>query len=185
MDEAPGEAPETRASRTPLGEPMDQASILLRAEHPLEWHLRYWLNLNVVGTIRGEDILLLCLRVRMEHDKIPDAAFKAQLQAEWRAFQNENKESYLRLWMQRTVRGEEAQPYHRDLDTMLQDKGRKMRDYLLRIEVVTINLLRTGNLVLARRSFERLGLYYQRLLQEEAEDAATTNGLPNGVHNEE
>lgn len=170
---------------------MDEASILLRAEDPLAWHLRYWLDLCMVGTIRGGDILLLSLRIRMEHDKIADAAFKTRLQGAWRGFQSDNKESCLRLWMRRTVLSQEAQPYLRDLDTMLQDKGRKTRDYLRRIEALTIHLLRTGNLALARRSFERLGLYYQRLLQEDAEDAADAaagNGLSNGangVHNEE
>lgn len=54
---------------------MSPASILRRQQDPLKWLLEYWLDIAVIGIIRGEDMKLMVLRVDMEVDKMSDREF--------------------------------------------------------------------------------------------------------------
>lgn len=167
---------------TPLGGLMDRATALQLLEDPLLWYLQYWLNLNIIGIMRGEDELLLALRIEMEQDKYPEPLFRLQIQNNWYRFLQDNRLTCIRGWA--ALMGdlsEEANPYHRDLDRMLVDKGRKTRAHLRRMEMEMNNALRAADVERARLIFEVILGYYKRLQQEEAADAATRHGLQTAV----
>lgn len=168
----PDPLPTTRVSQTPLGEPIDQASALLLADDPLAWNLQYWLDIAIVAIIRGEDMMLTRVRTEMERDKIPDPALRTKFEDAWSQIQLDNRENCFRKWTQMTLESPEAKPYLRDIDRMLTDKSRKLRDYLTHIEKVMLKQLEAAKIDKARYLFERLGDIYQRLQREEAADTA-------------
>ncbi|MCJ1465668.1 hypothetical protein MMC07_004287 [Pseudocyphellaria aurata] len=61
----PEEAADTEqippVSRTPLGAPIKQAFALLLAKDIITWNLQYWLDLGLIGDLRGEDVMLMGL----------------------------------------------------------------------------------------------------------------------------
>ena len=58
---------------------MTHPSTLFLARSPLAWHLEYWLSLTVIGILRGEDPMLMFLRVEIEHVKMTDQEMKSRL----------------------------------------------------------------------------------------------------------
>lgn len=179
--QAPTENPEPPS--TPLGGLMDQVTALELIDDPLLWHLKYWLNLNIIGIMRGEDEILLGLRIEIEQDKCPEPLIRLQIQHSWYHYLQDHKEACIRGWMAMMgARGEEAQPYHCDLDRMLVDKGRKTRDHLLRMEVEMNKAIQAADVERTSLLFDIIFRYYRRLQQEEAVDAATNRLTPNGVN---
>lgn len=161
-------ASETPVHLTPLGGPMDEESAFLQAANPLAWNLQYWLNIAVVGsTWRDEDTILMAFRVEMEHDKIPDPAFKLQLKNAWSQYQKDNQDECMQKWQQTTPESwQEAQPYLYDLDIMLADKERKTRKYISRMADEVIRELKAGNSATATNNLEKIFRVRQRMQRE-------------------
>lgn len=157
---------------------MNHFSAFLRARNPLDWYRRYWLNIGVVGMLRGEDQDLLVLRIEIEHTKIPDPEFRTELRNSWRQYRLDNRDEIKRQWMERTLESEEALPYHRDIDRMLVNKGPKTRNYLRQMERLLIASLRDQNIGIARGFFNKLGLLHRKLREEERADAEAMARLP-------
>lgn len=65
--------------RTPLGEPIDDIDAKHLALNPIGWHMEYWLNLFYTGVFRGEDVMLMALRIEMEISKISEVDIAAKL----------------------------------------------------------------------------------------------------------
>lgn len=158
--------------RTPLGEPIDQVSAANLAKDPLLWHLTYWLDLCTVGNLRGEDEILLALRMEMEVDKMLDMELQSAIYDAWFRFFMDNSEESARNWIQRTLESDEAKPYLRDIDRMLVDKARKTRQHLGHLERHMLTSLQEGDAEKAKKFFEKLAPVYPKLLREEAADAA-------------
>lgn len=154
-------------TQTPLGSPMNNVSALLLAENPLAWHLQYWLNLGSVAVVRGEDAMLMALRIKMEHTKITDPALKNQLKHAWSQFQRDNQVECVRQWTLMTGDGNDAQPYLCDLDRMLVGKRREARDYLHRIEPIMTTMLHHLHLEDQTQFFEKLNQKFRGLQQDE------------------
>lgn len=108
---------------------MTQHSASCQAQDPLTWHLRYWLNLLIIGSLRGEDEELLTFRVEMEWMKL-DSRLKDQLYSNWVEYKKKKLEASYWFWQEMTVESEEAKWYMSDIDTMLMDKVQKARDFL-------------------------------------------------------
>lgn len=118
-------------SGTPLGEPItNQASALLKAEDPLTWHLRYWLNLGTIGNVIGAEAILMQVIINEELHKIADRAFQTQIQNAWYQFVLYNRGEFIRHWRQRTLESDEAKAYIRDLARLVGNKRLKMRSTL-------------------------------------------------------
>lgn len=180
MDQAPH-------GTTPLGEPMTQAWASQKADSPLQWHMHYWLNLDVLAMLCRQDMTLTALRLEMEQEKIEDPSLRTQLQNGRARFQRDNKRACLRYWKRKPRDDEEIQMYWRDLGRMLEDKGPKMRDYLRRMEVRVRNLPRNVNYTRRNDYFNLICRARQKLRQEEEKDADARNRLsigPNGIHNQ-
>lgn len=157
-------------SRTPLGEPIDKLSAFYLAYDPLTWHLNYWLSLEVVGVLRGEDPMLMALRVEREMLCLPDQELKAALhlarKSHWRAYKEESE----RHWPRMTLWSDESKCLLRDIDRMLQNKSQKTRGYLLYTETLITGPLRAGRVDEAKEVFDKHCLIYQKLeLEEEVE----------------
>lgn len=119
-----------RGPQTPLGEPIvDECSASRKAEDPIEWHLKYWLNLSVIGIKSGEDERLMGARIDWEHVNIADEAFKKALRFRWFDFQTENEDRYILKW-EHVLEGANLDAYNRDLTRMLVNKEQKVRDYI-------------------------------------------------------
>lgn len=164
--------------RTPLGGPMNQLSAFLRAQNPLDWLRQYWLNIGIVGMLRGEDPDLLVLRIEIEHTKIADPEFRAEFRNSWRQYRLDNRYEITRQWLERTLESEEALPYHRDIDRMLVNKGPKTRNYLRQMERLMITSLRDQRVEIARGFFDHLSQLYGKLRDEERAEAEARVGLP-------
>ncbi|MCJ1267079.1 hypothetical protein MMC22_006964 [Lobaria immixta] len=168
--------------RTPLGEIIDENSAALLVAIPIAWHMRYWLNLNTVAILRGEDAMLMSLRIDMEQHNILDHELKSQVLAEWIPHRIAHQEECLRSWRQKTLETEEAQPYLRDINRMLVGKERKTRYYLRRMEILMVTSLRVANIETSRGFFEKLSQLYDKLQKEARADAEARNQAPSGTH---
>lgn len=109
----------TEAQRSPLGNPISQASACARAEYPLLWHSTYWLCILVLGILRGENEAVISLMITMEQDKIPDREFRRNLQNVWAEFQVCNKEEFKQTCEEWTLERPGAKPYLEDLDRLI------------------------------------------------------------------
>lgn len=163
--------PAPTASQTPLGGLLNEAAASLRAKDPFTWLLFYWLNISTVGTIRGQDPDLLALRIEMEHEKIADPALRAQIQRVWSGFARANQRESMWLWTQMALENRKISDCFDELDRMLVDKGPKTRAHLRRLEGVMIGYLQAADIERAKELFDKIGLSYGKLLQEEAADA--------------
>ena len=114
---------------------------------------------------------LMLLRIFMEIGKIADEETKDGIQREWNQFHNEHRLEYYENFKREPQPTEEIKAYFRDLDRMLEDKNQKTREYLAQAEGFLLHQLRGANIEEARFWFERIALYYPKLLQEEAKDA--------------
>ncbi|MCJ1262884.1 hypothetical protein MMC22_002754 [Lobaria immixta] len=161
-------------ARSPLGEPIDDIESMILFGVPRMWHMRYWLDIYAIEVLRGEDEMLMSLRINIEQHKIPDQELKSQVQTEWITELRNRAEDRLQNWSEKTLESEEAQPYLRDIDRMLVDKGRKARDYLRLIEIPMC--IRVPNIDIASMIFQKLSLLYRKLNR-------VPNGT-NGVHNQ-
>lgn len=164
--------PDPSDSQTPLGEPLDQVSAAALAKDPLAWHLRYWLDLCTVGNLRGEDEILLALRMEIEVNKILDMELHSAFYDAWFQYVMDNSEESARNWIQRTLESDEAKRYLRDIDRMLEDKARKTRHYLGHLERLMLTSLQEGDAETAKMFFQKLAPVYPKLLREEAADTA-------------
>lgn len=174
----PTETPEPSESlglsgpRTPLGEPIDKLAAHFLSTNPVLWHKKYWFCLFIYGVLRGEDARLMLVRIEFEQSKVPGKLgieirrnFK-----QWRIL--EKSEHCTRNTVVRAInrcenpnlkKPDTVERYNRDLNTMLVDKGQKMKTYLHHLEDQMINCVLTGefeaafkigwNLVKLRRAF--------------------------------
>lgn len=177
---------------TPLGEPISHTpSAHLLASEPLKWHLHYWLSIDVLGMLRGENPLLMAFRTDIEHYKIKDVEFRIRLVEAWRTYRQVHRPYFRLQWERLTLESEEAKPYLRDIDRMLVNKGAKAREYLRRIENMMISILRDGQIESARWLSDIIAQVYQKLEDEEKADEEARNRKPtgkngtNGVQNQE
>lgn len=155
-------------ARSPLGEPIDDIESMILFGVPGMWHMRYWLDIYAIEVLRGEDEMLMSLRINIEQHKIPDQELKSQVQTEWITELPNRAEERLQNWSEKTLESEEAQPYLRDIDRMLVDKWRKARDYLRLIEIPMC--IRVANIDIASIIFQKLSLLYRKLQEEERAD---------------
>ncbi|MCJ1463131.1 hypothetical protein MMC07_001736 [Pseudocyphellaria aurata] len=158
-----------QTSRSPLGAPLSPASAALLARDPLAWHLQYWLDLGLIGNLRGEDNLLMGVRIEIEYTRTLSPALRAQFQTAWTQYQIDHRAERTRYWSRITLDdSDEARPYLGDLTTMLADKARKTRAYLRSAETAMVHELEVGkNFERAQVLFDRLARLYPRLQQEE------------------
>lgn len=157
-------------SQSPLGAPLSQGSASFLAQDPIAWHLQYWLSIGTVGIIRGEDPLLMLVRINIEFLKLdPDLSFA--LHPIWNLYWKANSEECKRRWAQISPESEEAKFYLDDISRMLVNKGLKTRKYLHCWKMQMMDSLEAGSVAIARMSFDELGLIYQKLQEEE--EAAT------------
>lgn len=170
------QSPEPR-SITPLGELISEESLVLLVGDPLGWYLQYWLDLHIIGMMRGEDQTLLAMRIMMEQDECPEMLFKVQIRNAWQNYQTTYKEARIRQWV--PLRGDlsdEAKPFHRDLDRLLvKTKGPKVRDYIRRFEISMNEKIRATEVDRARHLFDWLVQINQSLMKEEAAEAGARN----------
>lgn len=160
-------------SRTPLGEPIDKLSAFHLAYDPLTWHLNYWLSLEVVGVLRGEDPMLMALRVEREMLCLPDQELKAALHTARKPHWKTYKEESERHWPRMTLWSDECKSLARDINRMLEYKSQKTREYLLYMEILITGPLRAGRVDEAREVFDKHCLIYQKLeLEEDVEREA-------------
>ena len=137
--------------RTPLGEPMDQISAEYLAEDPFGWHVEYWNDLFVVGIFRGEDAILMALRIEIEINNIPEKDLATKVDHTWNKFRSQIEEQgrLISSFLGPSYRLEEnmltdeyAKQLFRDVDRMLADKKQKTRAYLLDKKTMMSNYLR-------------------------------------------
>lgn len=117
--------PSTNA-KTPLGEPMSQESTSERTRDPLEWHLKYFLNLYVIGIlVRGQEAdndRSIGGRVMGEYWKL-NQPLKTQFLNQWFGFREVHKQEYFQKWKLGSRDEEEFQAYARDFATMVRTNG--------------------------------------------------------------
>lgn len=77
------DTPEISMRRTPLGEPMSEEEAREQDKHPLEWHLRYWHDLGVVGALYSPEVKEMINTVSTEQHKIFDADAEMQYRTSW------------------------------------------------------------------------------------------------------
>lgn len=176
--------------RTPLGEPMDQSSASYLVQSPLAWHLNYWLNLEIIGILRGEDPMLMSLRVQWEQATRLGEDIKTQLLegGAWAEYRRRDREEWEWFWAQMTLECEVTKPYLRDVDRMLVNKAQKTRACLRHYELMMLTTLRANSPHRARWSFEQIAVLHQKLHEEETADAEARDRLSNGItgaHNQE
>lgn len=159
---------------------MTHPSALFLARCPLAWHLEYWLSLTVIGILRGEDAMLMFLRVEIEHSKMADQEMKSRLDDAWNQHLIAHIETHMQLWNLISLESGAAKRYLRDLDRLLVDKGAKARTYLGQMESLMLDDVRAGRVGRAREILEMLGQIYQRL-QAEERDEAEARYLANGA----
>lgn len=111
------------------------------------------------------------LRLEIEIDKLGDKELKAQIHRKWDDYQLEKRVKCQRHFTEEPVPTDEIRAYVRDLDRMLDDKERKAREYLRRVEKVMMNSLQAARAEEARAWFESLLDVYQRLDEETRNDA--------------
>lgn len=116
---------------------MTQEAAAIRTEDRYEWHLKYWLNLYVLGIIRHYDKEVMAARIdRERYQNILNFAAGPEpvniwLSPEsWNGFKNDNEAEYFRYWTAKTPEDEEYKAYVRDLERMHENKEEKMIAYL-------------------------------------------------------
>lgn len=145
------------------------------------WNLHYWLSLEIIAMKRGEDMTLTAIRIEMEQEKIDNSKLKTKLRNAQRQFQTDNKPAYWRHWTKKAINVKEAMSYVSDLNRMLVDKERKIRDYIHRMEV---EFARTENFSEASEYYDLFPLAVQLLELEKARDAEAGNQLSGGVNDD-
>ena len=61
-------------------------------QSPVQWHLTYWLNVSVVGLLRGEDALLMAVRIESEFLHIANAQTRFSVERAWGEFQKKYRQ---------------------------------------------------------------------------------------------
>lgn len=162
--------------RTPLGEPIDQNSVSFLAKDPIMWHMQYWFGLYLIGVLRGEDPMLLALRIEIEIDKMPEGEVAIELRGVWieRKRVNEGEHQPLIVlpeplchFEEATLETEAGKRCLRDMDRMLVNKGEKTRIYLRHLETLLDAAVQAGNIDSANSLRNRLGNLYYHLQEEE------------------
>lgn len=158
---------------------MDQDLAVFRSEDPIEWHLNYWITLEVIGILHGEDPILMAFRIETEIYNIADRQIRCNVHGQWSEYRATNYEPCLEYWEPVSGEDEEVQPYFRDLDRMLVNKEQKAKDRLRDMEELMISLVRGAQLQQARETLENIGQVYQKLHEEEIADAQANTPHPN------
>lgn len=116
---------------------MTQDAAATRAEDRHQWHLKYWLNLYVLGIIHHHDEEVMAARIDRERNQNilkftadPDPNNIYISPEAWNTFKNDNEAEYFRYWKAKTPEYEEYQAYVRDLERMHENKDEKMIEYL-------------------------------------------------------
>lgn len=157
---------------------------------PVQWHLQYWLNIEVVGVLRGEDITLMAFRVENEIRNIERAQIRDGVHQAWGDFHRNNTQRYQLEWQQKTLASQEAQPYLRDIDRMLVNKEQKTRDYVHQMERDLFDWRRRVQAEMTEK-VTKIGQLYRKLAnenladQERARRLQATNEMENDVYNQE
>lgn len=155
--------------RTPLGEPMDQASISSWNRNPGGWLRQYWLNIYDIGICHRQDKWLLAARIDIEHMQMTDNLFRTRFRTDWGMYQItlQNRDEHVRHWVQRALQEDgEYQAYVRDFNRMLEHKGRKMEWYLERKTSLVMTSVLNQDLVAAAVLTTHIRWFSERLLLE-------------------
>ncbi|MCJ1264661.1 hypothetical protein MMC22_004535 [Lobaria immixta] len=124
---------------------MDQISAEYLAEDPFGWHVEFWNDLFVVGIFRGEDAILMALRIEIEIISIPDKDLATKVRGTWSRFRSEIEEQGRQISLslgpsyrleENSLTDEYAKQLYRDVDRMLADKKQKTRAYLHDLKTV-------------------------------------------------
>lgn len=130
----------TANAKTPLGGPMSQDSASERSRDPLEWHLKYFLNLYVISMIlcgqENDNYRSIGCRVMGEYcidrsirGRVMGECWKLneplrhQFLNQWFEFRDVHKRDYFQIWKQQTRNEEEYRAYARDFVTMVRTNG--------------------------------------------------------------
>lgn len=153
---------------------MDQISAEYLAEDPYGWHVEYWNNLFVVGIFRGEDEILMHLRIEIEISNIPEGNLAIKLRRTWSKFRSVIEEqgklirSYLGPYLleEKSLTDEYTKQLFRDVDRMLADKEQKTTADLLRLKSLMSTAFRVGDTETGIDLGERILDLNQRLCKE-------------------
>ncbi|MCJ1463130.1 hypothetical protein MMC07_001735 [Pseudocyphellaria aurata] len=159
----PGQIP----GRSPLGEPLNEQSARYLVQFPLMWHPIYWLNLDVIGIMRGEDSDLMAVLIDMEMARVPNERISTP---EWIWFQLNHRSACRENWELNGLDNDEGRAYLRDLDRILADKVRKAQEYIPHGEWLMIRAMRSGNLAESETLFWRLVNVHRVLREIEAQN---------------
>ena len=169
----------------------------LLTRDPVEWHLQYWLNIEVVGLLRGEDMILMAVRVQNEIRKIENAQTRDAVDRAWDNFRRNNRQNYRMEWLRKSLASSDAQPYLRDIDRMLVNKEQKMRDHIRQLDSDLLNWHRTvqaemaskvayiGQLQLSLAAENLADQERDQRLQAELTQVRDFFSLANDVHDQE
>lgn len=170
-NQAPKQTPAPTVDLTPLGGPVNGATALLRDQDSLKWHLNYWLDLYTIAIISGQDMILMAARIDKEHEEITDLGFRAELKDNWYNFLLTYSGQVLLHWNQTSLNSEEAKMFLSDIDRLLENKGKKMRDYICMLVILMNEHSRREDEVNATKVYRQIRRLIQRMRQEEARDA--------------
>lgn len=169
-------------NRTPLGEPMDPASISSRDRNPRAWLKQYWLNIYDMGISHGQDKWLLAARIDREHMEMADDLFRTQFRTGWGMYQItlQNRDEQAQYWAQKALQEGDAeyQAYDRDFNRMLEHKSRKMGRYLERKQSLAMASILDEDLVTAEVLTTQIRWFSERLLLETIRDANALRNSP-------
>lgn len=171
------QAPPGARQSTPLGGPISEDEFLRIMNDPLGWYLQYWLDIHIIGMMRGEDQTLLPIRIVIEQERCPQMLFLFQIRNAWADYERTHKEARIGQWMFITGdKADEAKPYHRDLDRLLvRTKGPDIREYIRRFETGMNDAIRALKVDRAKELYEWLVRINQCLKKEEDADVEATN----------
>lgn len=134
-------------SRTPLG----GIRAKLLANDPKEWHLKYWLDILILGTLSGEPGLLMSILIQREQNLIPDQELRTQVREKWGEFVDLNVVNYRDHWIRMGLGAVAAEAYLDDLDKLLTYKETHRTEYRQMMEA----LVRKESLLDASHTYTR------------------------------
>lgn len=161
---------------TPFGEPIDNFSAAFLAKDPIKWHIQYWFTLFCTAMIRGEDGMLLMLRIEYEQIRTPGGIGLKVFEA-WEEERDPRHERSRTLpWAinrhkeKIAMSGNKENGFDRDLDRMLADKGWKTRKFLDFMENEMTSATRAGDFETASFLCQNLCKVWPKLRAEEFAD---------------
>ncbi|MCJ1462446.1 hypothetical protein MMC07_001047 [Pseudocyphellaria aurata] len=152
---------------SPLGQQLSDESAELLGRDALTWHLVYWLCLSVFAIMSGEDPVLVSVLVEIEQKSLQDPELTARILREFNNFLLIHRDEYMAYWAQR-LDSDEGRAFLLEVNDLVVDKARRVREYLAYGETAMFQELRHGSPETARRFFEIITRCYRVLLEEEA-----------------